>query len=60
MKRKNAISGRTRLEKAGGKDFEKRRMGQMDYTFLTILIVIVCAGLVMLLKAHLRRRQNKV
>lgn len=51
MKRKNAISGHTRLEKPAEKTLKKRRMGQMDYTFLTILIVIVCAGLVMLLSA---------
>ena len=36
MKRKNAISGRTRLEKPAEKTLKKRRMGQMDYTFLTI------------------------
>lgn len=29
----------------------KIRAGQIDYTFLTILIIIVCAGLVMLLSA---------
>ena len=37
--------------KANVSSSKKMRPGQMDYTFLTILIVIVCAGLMMLLSA---------
>ncbi len=47
------VRTRPRVEKAAEsktkQSKKKLRAGQIDYTFLTILIVIVCAGLIMLL-----------
>lgn len=42
---------RGNVKPTAAKKTKKKKPGQLDYTFLTIVIVIVCAGLVMLLSA---------
>lgn len=47
--RKPKTGERTGLKKKS--EEKKRKIGQIDYTFLTIIIIIVCTGLIMLLSA---------
>lgn len=49
--KKTARTGVRTANGAAQKKAKKRKSGQLDYTFLTIVIVIVCTGLVMLLSA---------